>query len=409
MSERVILHCDCNNFYASVELLKQPELVGKPVAVSGSVNERHGIILAKNEIAKQYHVNTAETVWSAKQKCPGLILLAPHHDEYRRISRQINNIYGKYTDRVEPFGIDESWLDVSGSWHLFGSSPREVADRIRFEIQDTIRLTVSVGVSFNKIFAKIASDMHKPNKTTVIMQEDYKQLIWPKDVNDMLFIGKKASTVLHELGIQSIGDLALSDEALLQKLLGKQGIQLHQYANGVDNNPVRRIGEEEEIKTVGNGHTYKRDLCGYRDVRIAISALSDKVASRLRAKNLYANGIQVQIKTPELKMISRQKVLSGSVNISSELERNAMEILEANWNYAKPIRMLSVTATHLTEMAVPVQNSLFDCDNSTNEKREKLEKSIDKIRNKYGKNSIFEGNILHNTIGIDTSPKDNEE
>ncbi|MDL2253683.1 DNA polymerase IV [Ruminococcaceae bacterium OttesenSCG-928-I18] len=230
MPDRVIFHCDCNNYFASVELLHRPDLKEQAIAVCGDVDQRHGIILAKNEVAKGYGVKTAETVWQAKRKCPDLILLPPHREEYRKYSNIINNIYSEYTDRVEPFGIDESWLDMSGSWHLFGKSPKEVANAIRIRVRETTGLTLSVGVSYNKIIAKMGSDYNKPDKTTVIMQEDVERMLWSLPVTALLFVGGRAKEVLGEIGVKTIGDLARADAGLLKQLLGKHGLQLQQYA-----------------------------------------------------------------------------------------------------------------------------------------------------------------------------------
>lgn len=409
MKERIILHCDCNSFYASVELLQYPELMDKPVAVSGSEDNRHGIILAKNEPAKRYKVQTAETVWQAKQKCPDLILLPPHRKEYRKYYQIINGIYESYTDRVEPFGIDESWLDVTGSWELFGQSPSEVADRIRMDVFHQTGLTISVGVSFNKIFAKLASDYKKPNATTEINKNTYKAIIWPLSVSSLLYVGRKVQQTLAGLGIQTIGALAASDEELLHRVLGKQGPQLRRYALGEDDTPVALAGEKEQVKSVGNGLTFRRNLIGYKDIRTGIGALADEVAARLRDEKLYATSLQVLIKNPELKSISRQKPLPFATNLSKDLTTAAMELLQANWDFAKPIRMLTLTAQHVTDLPFATQTSFFKEAERSNPKREKLEQSIDIIRKRYGKSAILEACVLHNDIGLDAKAAAEEE
>ncbi|MGD9560611.1 MAG: DNA polymerase IV, partial [Oscillospiraceae bacterium] len=360
MAERVILHCDCNSFYASVELLRHPELRDVPVAVSGSVDDRHGIILAKNEAAKKYGVQTAETVWQAKRKCPQLVFLPPHHSEYRRYSKIINGHYGDFTDRVEPFGIDESWLDLSGSWQLFGTSPLEVADKIRRTIKEKTGLTISIGLSFNKVFAKLGSDYKKPDAITEITRENYQEIIWPLPVSAMLYVGQKSRKTLEALGIGTIGALAAADEGMLRQVMGKQGPLLLRYARGEDTDPVLTQDEQESIKSVGNGLTFKRNLLGYRDVRVAVGALADEVAGRLRRHKLYASNLQVLIKNPDLKSISRQRVLPHATNLARELTETAMEILKDNWDFAKPIRMLTLTAQQLSDLPFATQTSLFE-------------------------------------------------
>ena len=411
MAERMILHCDCNGFFASVELLKHPELKNKPVAVSGSVDDRRGIILAKNEAAKKYNIQTAEAVWQAKRKCPDLILLPPHRKEYSKYSRIINGIYSQYTDLVEPFGIDESWLDITGSWQLFGESPEQVADRIRKQVENETGLTISVGVSFNKIFAKLGSDYKKPNATTVINKKNYKEIVWPLPVNSLLFAGKKATEILKEMGIKTIGDLAAADPLLLQQILGKQGKQLQEYATGENTERVLKAGEQEPIKSVGNGMTFRRNLKGYSDIRTGIGALADEVAARLRRKNIYATSIQIIIKDEKLKSISRQKPLPYPTNLAKDLVNAAMELVQGNWDLEKPVRMLTVTAQNLTELPFAQQTSFFEEVAGIDKKRQKLEQSLDKIREKYGHGMITEANILHNSIGIveEFNPEENED
>lgn len=346
--QRVIFHCDCNSFYASVELLRYPELRGVPVAVCGSPDDRHGIILAKNEPAKRYGVQTAETVWSALRKCPGLKLLPPHHGQYREMSRAVNAIYARYTDRIEPFGIDESWLDMTQTWRLFGSSPAGVADAVRRAVKAETGLTISVGVSFNKVFAKLGSDYKKPDAVTVIDTENFRRIVWPLPVNTLLYVGRSAQNTLAGLGVRNIGQLAAAKDEDLRAALGKLGPELGAYARGEENSPVRTADERPEIKSVGNGLTFKRNLVGEADVRAGLYALADEVATRLRAHGLYAAAVQVLIKNPDLKSISRQKPLPWPSHLAREIGGAALELVKANWSLDAPIRMLTVTALNLT-------------------------------------------------------------
>lgn len=409
MDDRVILHCDCNSFYASVELLHHPEFRQLPVAVAGSSDERHGIILAKNEHAKKYHVNTAETVWQAKRKCPGLILLPPHHREYQVYSQKINEIYEQYTDCVEPFGIDESWLDVTGSWQLFGATPYETANKIRRRIKEETGLTISIGISFNKVFAKLGSDYKKPDAITEITRENYKSILWPLPTGALLFVGGKTRQTLSGLGIRTIGQLAQAEEPLLRQALGKQGAMLRRYAAGEDDEPVVPSGSREPVKSVGNGLTFKRNLMGHQDLRVAVDSLADEVAGRLRRKKLYAQSLQVLVKDPDFKSISRQRPLPLATNLAFDLSREAMELIRAHWDMAKPIRMLTLTAQQLTELPFAPQLSLFDTEADGRAKTEQLEHSIDKIRSKYGKSTILKAAALHNTIGVEDEARPEED
>ena len=270
MAERVILHCDLNSFFASVELLDKPTLRDVPVAVCGDPKSRHGIILAKNEPAKKMGVKTAETLWQARKKCPALVLLPPHHRLYEEYSRRVNEIYDRFTDLVEPFGIDESWLDVTGSLHLFGGDGKALADRIRATIREETGLTVSVGVSFNKVFAKLGSDMKKPDATTVIPAEGWQSMVWPLPLGDMLFAGRTATETLRKYGIETVGQLAACDPALPEQLLGKTGLQLWQYANGMDKSPVKPRHAAEPVKSVGNGTTFPQNLVRWEQLRAGL-------------------------------------------------------------------------------------------------------------------------------------------
>ena len=305
---RVILHCDCNNFFASVELLKYPELQDKPVAVAGDPENRHGIILAKNMIAKRMGVQTAETIWQAQRKCPDLVLLPPHHDEYEAMSQGVNTIYCSVTDQVEPFSVDESWLDVTGSQRLFGDG-KTIADELRRRVREELGITISVGVSDNKAWAKLGSDYKKPDATTVITRENVADILYPLPIQDMLFVGRSAAEVLRRHGVVTIGALAAAPRESLTKWLGKQGDSLWAMANGLDDAPVRRWGESDAVKSVGNGMTYPHDLVGEEAWKAGLMPLCDSVGSRLRAQHLKCRTITVQIKDPQFKVISRQKTL----------------------------------------------------------------------------------------------------
>ncbi|MEA5039246.1 MAG: DNA polymerase IV [Clostridiaceae bacterium] len=405
MSDRVILHCDCNGFFASVESILRPELRTVPMAVCGDPESRHGIILAKNELAKKYDVRTAETIWQARRKCPDLVLVRAHHGEYSRYSHIINEIYQTYTDLVEPFGIDESWLDITGSTHLFGSGP-EVADALRVRIRREVGLTVSVGVSFCKVFAKLGSDYKKPDATTVIARADVPRIVWPLPVNTLLFVGKQSELSLRALNIKTIGDLAHTDPRLLEKRLGKLGTQLSAYARGEDQSPVAPYNEETPAKSVGNGMTFRRDLVGESDVRTGIATLSDQVAARMRRHGVKCQTVQLTIKDTEMHSIVRQRRLEMPSHLASQLTETCLDLWRANWSPQKPIRMLTVTGENLIRDGESFEQMMLwsEGQREKREKRERLESAVDGIREKYGRGAVKSGAVIGNDLGIDDAP-----
>ena len=390
--ERIILHCDLNSFYASVELLSHPELKQVPTAVCGDPTSRHGIILAKNEPAKRFGVQTAETIWQAKKKCPDLVLLPPHHRLYQEYSRKVNDIYGQYTDLVEPFGIDESWLDVTGTLHLFGGDARALADTLRRRMREELGLTLSVGVSFNKVFAKLGSDYKKPDATTVIAPENWREMVWPLPVGDLLYVGGAARKLLGQYGVDTIGQLSACKPEMLEQLMGKMGLQLYQYANGLDTDPVRSRFEKEPVKSVGNGTTFPQNLTTRQQVRQGIAMLSDSVASRLRHLGLYAGGLQVTVRDPQFRDRSRQMQLAAPTHLIREVTETAMALTEQIWKPPSPIRALTVTAIHLVEAGEAYEQvDLFGGSAAQRQRSEKLEAAMDRIRGKYGTGAISYG------------------
>ena len=405
---RVILHCDMNSFFASVELLSHPELREVPVAVCGDPASRKGIILAKNEAAKGFGVRTAETIWQARQKCPDLVLLPPHHHRYREFSRLVNAIYGQYTDLVEPFGIDESWLDITGSMHLFGGDPREIADSIRQRVRRELGLTLSVGVSFNKVFAKLGSDYKKPDATTVISPENWQGIVWPLPVGSLLFAGPAAQRALGQYGIHTIGQLASADMALPQELLGKLGHQLWCYANGLDDSPVRPQHLQEPVKSVGNSTTFRENLTTRQEIRRGTALLCDSVASRLRQQGLYCRGVQVGLRDPSFHNISRQKHLPHSTHLMRELLSAAMELIDQIWRAPSPVRLISVTALDLTDrLETYEQEDLFTpAQPQINARQERLEQAMDSIRRRFGGKAIAYGEASDSTF---SAPDEGEE
>lgn len=388
--DRIILHCDCNGFFASVELLSHPELRDLPVAVCGDPKSRHGIILAKNEPAKAFGIKTAETIWQAQRKCPNLVLLPSHHALYSEYSKKINAIYEQYTDLVEPFGIDESWLDITGTVHLFGGDPVAVADELRRRIREELGLTISVGVSFNKIFAKLGSDYKKPDATTVISRDNFRTIVWPLPVSDLLYVGRAAASLLERYDVNTIGDLAQFDREALNTLLGKQGIQLWEYANGMENSSVLPAETYIPPKSVGNGETFPHDLTTIDEIRSGVSMLADSIAFRLRRHHLKATTLQVTIRDPHFRDICRQKPLSGPSCVARELTEISMELIQESWKIGDPIRAITLTAHNLVpEDEATQQLDLFGSNSVQRRDRlEKLERTVDDLRMKFGHDTL---------------------
>lgn len=406
MGDRVILHCDCNSFYASVESVLNPDYKNVPMAVCGNQADRHGIVLAKNELAKKYNIKTAETVFSAKKKCPELVIAEPHHEEYVKFSKRVNDIYFRYTDMVEPFGIDESWLDVTASRKLFGTG-YEIAEKIRTDIKREIGITVSIGVSFNKVFSKLGSDYKKPDAITVIDRSNYKSVAYPLPVSSLLFVGKKTEKVLFSMGVRTIGALAEMNPSLLRTRLGKLGEMLYDYANGNENNPVAPI--HSDAKSISNGLTFKHDLVGRAESKLGIEYLSDEIGRRLRSYGLKCGTVSLTIKDEFLRTIQRQRPQLPYSDISREIANTAYSILLEEWDEEKHIRMITVSVTNLVRNEAE-QIELFDKDTkSDRNKSEKREKAIDNIRQKYGNSSIITGAVIDSDIGIYTRNEETEK
>ena len=400
---RVILHSDANNFYASVECLYNPELRDKPVAVGGDVEARHGIILAKNYVAKNYGIKTGEAIWQAQQKCPKLVIVPPDFKKYIKFSRLAYDIYNDYTDQVESFGLDEAWLDVTGSAKLFGSGEK-IANDIRQRIKDELGITASIGVSFNKIFAKLGSDMKKPDATTIITQEDFKDKVWPLPVQELLYVGRATHKKLNRYGIKTIGDLAKTDVKYLQYWLGKWGHMLWTFANGYDASPVSNIGAKSLIKTVGNSTTTPRDLLTDEDVKITVFLLAESVASRLRMHGFLCKTVQIYIRDNELVSFERQSGLETPTSNSDVIAKKAMTIFRENYKWPKPIRSVGVRACNLV-LEGDVQLSFLP-DQIKAQKADDLERAIDNIRQKFGYHAVQRGTMLIDQGLSKINPKD---
>ncbi len=385
--DRVILHSDCNNFYASVECMLNPSLRGKAVAVGGNEEERHGIILAKNEVAKKQGVKTGETLWQARLKCPDLIIVPPHYEEYVKISEATRQIYNDNTYQVEPFGLDEAWLDVTGEDGV------EAARRISNRIKRELGITVSIGVSFNKVFAKLGSDYKKPDAITHISRDNFKQIVWPLPVADLLYVGRATEEKLHRMGLRTIGELAQFPIPFLRNRLGKNGEMLHRFANGQDCSPVAIFGETPPVKSVSNSITTVRDLVCRDDALRVMMALCQSVGSRMRTNNIKCRRVTVFLRTNELIHSTRQVTLPDYTNRDSDLLRAAMSIVDSEHNWRIPLRSVGVSASMLSNGSAGGQTDLFT-DQKKLQQMDQLESQLDRLKSKYGNGIVVPATML---------------
>ncbi len=390
--EPIILHADLNSFYASVECLYDPSIRDKPVAVCGSPELRHGIVLAKNELAKKAGIKTGEVIWEAKIKAPNLLVVPPKYDRYLRIGNMAREIYGRYSQQVEPFGMDEAWIDIS-----YPNRTLEEGYKIAWEIKEKIKfelgITASIGVSFNKIFAKLGSDMKKPDAVTLISRDNYKQKAWPLPVEELLYVGRATKRKLNRYNIHTIGELAQCDREFLQQKLGKWGPVLRAYALGQDFSRVENQGYQSVIKSIGNGTTPPEDLNTYEDVKITVLVLAESVARRLREQGLKGKTVQIYVRDCDLESFERQGQLLDYSNVSRDIAGKALEILKNNWLFQKPIRSFSLRVTNLVSQERHIQLSLFEEDNKKY-KLVDLEKSIDQVRSRYGAYAVQRACLL---------------
>lgn len=393
--QRTVLHSDLNNFYASVELLSHPELRGKPVAVAGDAEARHGIILAKNYEAKAYGVQTAEPLWQAKRKCPDIVFLPPHFDLYEEYSHAAREIYYDYTDMIEPFGLDECWLDVTGSLNLFGDG-KSIADSIRKRMKKELGLTVSVGVSFNKVFSKLGSDMKKPDATTVIGEEDFRNKIWGLPASDLLFVGRQTDKKLKLYGIRTIGDLATTDPYLLKCLLGKNGLSLYEAANGRDVSPVSLYGSSPPPKSIGNSTTPPRDLISENDIDIILYQLCESVSMRMRREGVVCNTVQVSVRYSDLRTVERQMKPDYPNRTARSLYRSAKELMKRHHLTEAPIRSIGVRGADLVRS--DCEQLSFSPDVMAIQRAETLEGAVDGLRERFGSPALRRGIMFTDEI-----------
>ena len=408
---RTILHSDCNCFYASVELLHHPELRGKPVAVGGDPEERHGIVLTADYTAKHRGVKTGMALWQARQVCPDIIFLPPRMDLYLRFSRMAQEIYAEYTDKREPYGIDESWLDVTDSVSLKGDG-YHIAQEISSRMKKELGITVSVGVSFNKIFAKLGSDYKKPDAITTMNKDEYRDKAWPLPVSDLLYVGSATNNKLRGIGIRTIGDLARTEESLLVRKLGKMGSILWAFANGYDESPVKIENTSAPIKSVGNSTTTPKDMETDEDVKIVLYILAESVAARLRENGFRCRTVEISIRDKDLLHFSKQVKLQNASNITREIAEAGYKLYKESYRlpadekelknsrpefYQKPLRSIGIRGTDLVTDYFWEQLDMF-MDPQAREKQMKVDAAVDNIRKRFGFYSIQRGLMYQDRI-----------
>jgi DNA polymerase-4 len=402
--DRTILHSDINNFYASVECLYNPSIRNKPVAVGNNSDATYGVVLAKNYLAKKFQIKTGESLWEAKRKCPELVIVPANFDRYLRFSKMAIEIYNEYTNQIEPFGLDECWLDVTNS--PFGDG-ETIANTIRDRIKKELGVTVSIGVSFNKIFAKLGSDLKKPDATTVIHKDNFKSEIWELNVKELLCVGKSTQNTLKKYNIFSIGDLASASPQFIKRVLGKRGEEIWSFANGYDSSPVAELDSKSLIKSIGNSTTTKKNLETYEDVKIILYKLVESVTERLRRHEFVCSTIQITVRDNTLTSYERQATLDIPCSCTNEIFNKAFELFKRHHNPFIPVRKLGVRACNLSSSNITQLS--FDDQFIDVQKNEDLDKTMDTIRYRFGHFAVQRGVSLVDTELSSLNPKDDHK
>ncbi len=401
---RVILHVDANCFYATVEGLYRPELREKPLAVCGDPAARHGIVLTANYLAKKCGVHVGQAVWQAMQCCPGLVTVGPDFGLYAHFSQLMRKMWMDYSDRVEGFGLDESWIDLT-SPDMTIQKGVKIADEIRERAKRELGITVSVGVADNKVFAKLGSDLKKPDGTTGIFPQTFRQQIWPLPANQLLYVGKSTTHALRRLGILTIGELARADSMALKRVLGKNGLLLQAFALGMDCSPVMKADQHATVKSVGNSTTTGRDIATVEDARCVFFLLAESVAARMREQGLKGRCISISIRETNLSRASCQTMLEKPTYLTDDLIHGACELFEQNFVHRLPLRSVGLSCSHLTAADAPCQLS-FCQEEMRLQRREKLDAAVDDLRRRYGYNIIQRGNVVLDKDFSHISPKE---
>ena len=404
--ERVILHSDANSFYASVECARNPSIRDKPVAVCGDPEARHGIVLTKNEHAKKFGIKTGEAIWQAKIKCPQLVIVPPDYSTYVEYSRRMRAIYESYTDMVEAFGLDENWLDISQPCFTINDGER-IAHEIREKIKKELEITVSVGVSFNKVFAKLGSDYKKPDAVTVITQENFRQIVWPLPVSELIYVGPHTTVKLMNMGILTIGQLANTDTETLRRRFGVNGVMLKAFAMGLDHSRVMQSDEKEVIKSIGNSSTPPHDIKTPTEAKSMIYVLSESVAARLRENGFRSKCVSISVRDTDLKCAGCQRTFARATRLSGDIARAAFEMFLERYKDFLPLRSMGVSCTSLVRDDAPEQLDIFgECMKAHRE--EDLEEAIDGLRGRFGHQVVRRGIVMFDSAFSEINPKEEQ-
>lgn len=401
--DRIIFHADINHCYAQIEEMKHPELREVPMAVGGHEESRHGIILAKNDLAKKFDIKTGESLRDAKRKCKDLLIIPPHYEDYIYYTEQVKNIYREYTDQVESFGLDEAWCDYTNSVKLFGD-PVEMAATIQKRVLDEVGLTISIGISYNKIFAKLGSDLIKPYGLVNITKDNFKETVWPLPVGDLLYVGRATERKLYRKGITTIGDLACYPESHLVKELGKMGSIIRRFANGEDITEVALPYFQEEVKSVGNSITAIHDITNLTEAKIVFYVIAESVASRLKDIGMGGNVVTIYARDKHLNSYMHQRKLMKHTNVTEEIMETVMELIQESWDFSIGLRSIGITVSGLKQESYNDQLSLFE-DAEVKQKRREIDCVMDRIRDKYGFNSVKRCCMLLDSALTDFNPK----
>jgi DNA polymerase-4 len=404
MKERVILHSDINHCYAQIEEMKYPELRNVPMAVGGHEESRHGIILTKNLLAKKFHIKTGESLRDALKKCPDLVIVHPNYEDYMYYTEKVKDIYREYTDKVESYGLDEAWIDLTNSTALYGNG-EEIARTIQKRVYDEIGLTVSIGVSYNKIFAKLGSDLIKPSGLVVITKDNFKEKIWSLPVEDLFYVGSATKSKLETMAITTIEQLATTSLDVLRKKFGKMGEVLWYFANGLDVSEVALNTFHRDIKSVGNSMTTVRDIKNLQDAKLVFYILAESVASRLRDSGFKGSVISIGLRNKKLEGFTRQRKIGTPTNISGEIMETVLQLVKENYDFTIPLRSIGIAVSMLTPDASPTQLNLF-VDEKTRDAQMKLDITVDKIRTRFGFTSVKRCCSLLDKDLTDFNPKD---
>lgn len=401
---RVVLHADANSYYAAIECLYTPSIRNFPVAVCGDPEARHGIVLTKNQHAKKFGVQTGEAIWQAKQKCPKLVVVPPDYELYLRYTKMLRGIFSDYSDKIEPFGLDESWIGLSES-KMSMQEGKDIADELRDRVRNELGITLSVGVSFNKIFAKLGSDYKKPDATTVFTEDNYREKVWPLAVSDLLFVGPATTKKLRDYGIKTIGELAMADLDMLTHRFGKVGAMLQGYALGQDHSPVCPDELDVPVKSVGNSTTAPHDIATMDDAKCIFHLLAESVGTRLREHGFKSRCISISVRTPDLISNTCQRTIKPATNLTGEIAGTALSLFVERYAHRMPFRSVGIHCQDLMPETAPEQIDFF----GDHEKRDRLlmlDRSIDNLKARFGPNTVHRGIVLADTLFRKVQPED---